>query len=67
MRGTGGNRFLEPDANNFDLLKSIRDQLAYLYDYAKDTGRVLDIGEITIETRRISNGKVSVSVTADLQ
>lgn len=66
MRGTGGNRFIEPDATSADLLKSINDQLGDLREWAIWTDRVFDIAEVTISTKRISNGRISVSVTADL-
>lgn len=66
MRGTGGNRFIEPDATCADLLKSINDQLGDLRAWAAETGRTLDVAEITISTRRIKSGRISVSVTADL-
>lgn len=66
MRGTGGNRFLGPDATRGDLLSSINDQLGDLQEWADETGRLLDLAEVTISTRRIPSGKISVSVTADL-
>lgn len=66
MRGTGGNRFIEADATRADLMRSINDQLGDLHEYATETGRAFDLGEVTIETRRISTGRISVSVTADL-
>jgi hypothetical protein len=67
MRGTGGNRFIEPDATRADLMRTINDQLGDLHEYAGETGRALDLGEVTISTRRIiRNGRISVSVTADL-
>lgn len=66
LRGTGGNRFIPPDATRADLLRTINDQLGDLYEYATETHRTLDIAEITISTRRIPSGYISVSVTADL-
>jgi hypothetical protein len=66
MRGTGGNRFIEPDATSADLLRSINDQLGDLCEWAAETGRVFDIAEVTISTRRIASGRISVTVTADL-
>jgi hypothetical protein len=66
MRGTGGNRFIEPDATSGDLLRSINDQLGDLREWASATGRVFDLAEVTISTRRIPNGRISVTVTADL-
>lgn len=65
-RGTGGNQFIAPDATRADLMKSINDQLGDLQEWADDTGRVLDIGQLTIETKRIGNGKISVLVMGDL-
>lgn len=66
LRGAGGNRFIEPDATRGDLLRTINDQLGDLQEWAEDTGRTLDLAELTISTQRISNGRISVSVTADL-
>lgn len=66
MRGTGGNRFIGTEPTRADLLRSINDQLGDLHEWAADTGRVLDLAEITISTERIPSGDVSVSVTADL-
>ena len=66
MRGTGGNRFIGNNPNRADLLRSINDQLGDLHEWAADTGRVLDLAEVTISTKRIPSGNVSVSVTADL-
>ena len=66
MRGTGGNQFIESDATAADLLRTINDQLGDLREWAEDTGRGLDLAEITISTKRIPSGRISVSVTADL-
>ena len=66
MRGSGGNQFIEADATRGDLLKTINDQLGDLHEYAAQTGRSLDLAEVTISTRRIPNGRISVTVTADL-
>jgi hypothetical protein len=66
MRGTGGNRFIGTDPTAADLMRSINDQLGDLREWATDTGRVLDLAEVTISTKRIPSGVVSVSVTADL-
>jgi len=65
-RGTGGNRFIEHDATSADLMRSINDQLGDLREYATETGRAFDLGEVTISTLRIPGGRISVSVTADL-
>lgn len=66
-RSTGGNLFIEADATCADLMRSINDQLGDLRAYAADTGRVFDVAEVTIVTERIPSGRISVSVTADLQ
>lgn len=66
MRGTGGNQFIDADATAADLLRSINDQLGDLREWAVGTGCVLDLAEVTISTKRISTGRISVSVTADL-
>lgn len=66
-RSTGGNRFIETDATRGDLMQSINDQLGDLYEWAEDSDQILDIGAISIETQRISNGRISVQVTADLK
>lgn len=66
LRGTGGNLFIEPGATTADLLGSINDQLGDIRAYAAETGRVLDIAEVTISTCRIPSGRISVTVTADL-
>ncbi len=66
MRGTGGNRFIGTDPTTADLMRSINDQLGDLREWAADTGRVFDLAEVTISTRRIPSGVVSVSVMADL-
>lgn len=66
MRETGGNRFIGSDATRGELLRSINDQLGDLYQYATETDRVLDLAEVTISTRRVPSGLISVTVTADL-
>lgn len=66
MRGTGGNRFIEADATRGDLLASINDQLGDIHQYAVETGRVLNLAEVTISTQRIKSGRISVNVSADL-
>jgi hypothetical protein len=66
LRGAGGNLFIDAEATRADLLRSINDQLGNLHKYAIDTGRVLDIAEVTISTKRIPSGRISVTVTADL-
>lgn len=65
-RGTGGNRFVEADANIIELLLCARDQLQEIETYALETGRHLDLAAVTIDTRRIKSGRISVEVTADL-
>jgi len=66
MRGTGGNRFIGANPTTADLMRSINDQLGDLRGWAADTGRVFDLAEVTISTKRIPSGVVSVSVPADL-
>ena len=66
MRGTGGNRFIDARATSADLLRSINDQLGDIREWAAETGRVFDLAEVTISTKRIPSGRISVSVTADL-
>lgn len=65
-RSTGGNRFIPADATSGDLLSSINDQLGDLREWAEITSRVFDLGQISIDTRRIPNGTISVTVEADL-
>lgn len=65
-RGTGGNRFMQDDQSKAELLNIISRGIDDLQRHADSTGRLLDLGAITIETRRIPSGKVSVDVTADL-
>jgi alpha-D-ribose 1-methylphosphonate 5-triphosphate synthase subunit PhnG len=67
VRGTGGNRFIPADATQMDLLRAVIDGLADLKSWADGTGRTLDLGAITVDTKRISNGRISVTVTADLK
>ena len=66
MRGTGGNRFIPADATRADLMRSINDQLGDLHEWANETGRVFDLAEVSIYTKRIPSGLISVSVEADL-
>lgn len=66
MRGTGGNRFIAGDADLTDLMRAIHEGLHQLREWADDTGRHLDVGAITIDTKRIPSGRISVSVTGDL-
>lgn len=67
QRGTGGNRFISADATSADLMQSINDQLGDLREWANDTGRVFDIAEVSIYTKRVKSGAISVSVEADLR
>lgn len=67
MRGTGGNRFIPAEATRSDLLRTINDQLGDIHEYATETGRVLDLAEVSIDTKRIPSGLISVSVAADLR
>lgn len=65
-RGTGGNRFIPADAGLLDLRVAIEHGLGDLMAYANRTGRSIDYGALTVETRRIRDGRISVSVTGDL-
>lgn len=67
MRGTGGNRFIAGDADLRALEIAIHEGLGSLLDWADATGRRVDIGAISVDTRRIPSGKISVSVTGDLK
>ena len=66
MRRTGGNRFIPADATIRDLEQAITGGLIDLIGWADKTGRVFDPGAVTIETKRIRNGRISVKVAADL-
>jgi hypothetical protein len=65
MRGTGGNRFIEPGSTRSELMRAIAEGLDNLEDWFEGTPRELDIGALTIETKRIHNGRISVTVTGD--
>lgn len=66
LRGTGGNRFIPADATRADLMRTINDQLGDLHEWAAQTDQAFDLAEVTISTKRIPSGLISVSVTADL-
>jgi len=66
IRTTGGNQFVAHDAGVIEILLCARDQLQTIEQYAKETGQTLDLAQITIHTRRIPSGKISVGVEADL-
>jgi hypothetical protein len=63
-RGTGGNRFIDADAGIPELMRVIHEGLYELAEY--DADRPLDIAEVTITTKRIPSGRISVEVAADL-
>lgn len=65
-RGCGGNQFVEGDANMMEVLLCIRDQLQFIEKYAEEDGRKFDLAEITVTTKRIPSGRISVNVEADL-
>jgi hypothetical protein len=67
MRGTGGNRFIAADSDRTMLAAAIARGLTELEDWGRDVGRAFDPGAITVETKRIANGLISVSVTGDLR
>lgn len=56
---------LEAFARRLDLRRAIAEGLDNLEDWFEGTPRELDIGALTIETKRIPNGRISVSVTGD--
>lgn len=66
MRGTGGNRFMGADATIPDLMRLVHEGLYEIRDWANETGRRLDLAEVTISTKRIVSGRISVEVSADL-
>ena len=66
VRGTGGNHFIPADATIGDLERAITDGLIDLDGWADETGRLFDPGAVTIQTKRIRNGRISVKVAADL-
>jgi hypothetical protein len=49
------------------LAAAIARGLTELEDWGRDVGRAFDPGAITVETKRIANGLISVSVTGDLR
>ena len=65
-RATGGNRFIPGDADHTELVKAVSAGLWDLHTWAQDTERAVDFGAITVTTRRIPSGRISVSVTGDL-
>ena len=66
-RSSGGNRFIESDSTRPNLLGAIERGLDDLEAWAKDTGREVDYGAISINAERIPSGRISVSVTGDLR
>lgn len=66
IRGTGGNRFILGDSDRTALVVAVQQGLFDLHEYAAATGRSVDVGAITVTTRRIPSGAISVSVTGDL-
>ena len=68
FRGTGGNQFIDHDAQIEDVVAEVRRGLIRLRDYAERTGRALDLGAISVETSWTNDARlISVSVTGDLQ
>jgi hypothetical protein len=65
-RGTGGNRFIESDAGIPDLMRVIHEGLYELRDWAAETEGTFDLAKVTVDTRRIPSGRISVTVSADL-
>ena len=67
MRGTGGNRFIDHDAQIEDLVTEVRRGLRELRDCAERTDRALDLGAISVETRWTRDARlISVTVSGDL-
>lgn len=66
MRNTGGNRFIEADSDKTILVAAIQRGINELVDWAAETGRRFDPGAVSVETRRIKSGRISVSVEGDL-
>lgn len=66
MRGTGGSSFIDSNSDAGDLLQAIRRGVDDLSAWASQTGRTFDPGAITVETRRVADGRICVSVTGDL-
>ncbi len=65
-RGTGGNRFIPADADRAALLAAIDRGLRELEEWvADDPTRTFDPGQITVDTKRIASGAISVSVEGD--
>lgn len=66
MREVGGTRFISGDSDRIMLLAAIERGLYDLHTWAEETERGLDVGAITVSTRRVPSGLISVSVTGDL-
>lgn len=66
QRGTGGNRFIPGDADRNVLERAVSRGLLDLQCWADDTGQCVDLGAITVTTRRIPSGRISVKVSGDL-
>lgn len=64
-RATGGNRFIPSDAGRDQLALAVHRALAELDVYFEATGRHLDVGAISVETKRIPTGAISVTVMGD--
>lgn len=68
MRGTGGNRFIDFDAQIEDLVVEVRRGLRELLRYAEETDRQLDLGAISVDTKWTNDARlISVTVSGDLQ
>lgn len=65
-RSTGGNRFIPGDSDRTALVSAVSRGLHDLHAWAETTDRAVDVGAITITTKRIPSGAISVSVTGDL-
>ncbi len=66
-RNTGGNTFIPENADRDHFMKAIEYGLDSLERWCEGEEHLnLDLGRVTIDTKRISDGRISVSVEADL-
>lgn len=65
MRGTGGNQFIPGTATKAEVLAQAWKQLDHLEAVAATSGRMFDVGRMTIDTKRVGD-RISVTVEADL-
>ncbi len=66
-RDTGGNRFIAADATFPDFAYAVERGLNDLHRFAAATDRAVDLGAISVHTKRIPpDGMISVTVEGDL-